>query len=208
MNQDNEGSIPTRASLLGRLGNWEDQQSWEEFRGLYSALIRRTARRSGLTESEAEDIEQETLLRVAKTIREFDPAGGSFKGWLLNQVRWRIGDHFRKRSVEETHRYHASRKGEEDRTATEDRVADPGDLNRIWEEEWQHTLLQRAVARVCRNANPRHAQILDLCVLRGKSPAEVAHALDISLMTVYLVKTRLGKALKREVDRLRQSGDF
>jgi uracil-DNA glycosylase family 4 len=36
----------------------------------------------------------------------------------------------------------------------------------------------------------------------------VARALDISLMTVYLVKTRLGRELKREVDRLREHGNF
>lgn len=208
MSQDNQESIPTRPSLLERLANWEDQQSWEEFCSLYSGLIRRTAVRAGLTESEAQDIEQETLVRVAKKIREFDPAGGNFKGWLLNQVRWRVGDHFRHRAAEEKHRHHTARPSEEPKTATEERVADPGDLNRIWEEEWHKTLLERAVARVCRRCNPRHAQILDLCVLRGKSASEVARALDISLMTVYLVKTRLGQELKREVDRLRQSGDL
>lgn len=196
-------SIATRPSLLGRLANWDDQQSWEEFRALYSGLIHRTAMRAGLTESEAQDIEQETLVRVAKNIREFDPAGGNFKGWLLNQVRWRIGDHFRRRAAEEKHRHHVIRQ-EEDHTATEERVAAPEDLQRIWEEEWHKTLLEQAVARVCRRANPKHAQILDLCVLRGQSVAEVARALDVSLMTVYLVKTRLGQELKREVDRLRK----
>jgi RNA polymerase sigma factor (sigma-70 family) len=208
MSHADRESIPTRPSLLGRLANWDDQQSWEEFRALYSGLIRRTAMRSGLTEVEAQDIEQETLLRVAKNIRDFDPAGGNFKGWLLNQVCWRIGDHFRGRAVEEQHRHHSQRPGEENQTATVERVADPADLGKVWEEEWQKTLLERAVARVCRRANPKHAQILDLCLLRGQSVSQVARALEISLMTVYLVKTRLGRDLKREVDRLRQSGNF
>jgi RNA polymerase sigma factor (sigma-70 family) len=208
MSDADRESISTRPSLLERIGNWDDQQSWEEFRALYSGLIRRTARRAGLTDAEAQDIEQETLMRVARNIREFDPAGGNFKGWLLNQVRWRVGDHFRHRAAEEKHRHHASRERDEEQTATEERIPDPRDLNRIWEEEWHRTLLEQAVARVCRRCNPRHAQILDLCVLRGKSAAEVARALDTSLMTVYLVKTRLGQELKREVDRLRQSGNL
>ena len=87
-------------------------------------------------------------------------------------------------------------------------MADPADLSRVWEEEWQKTLLERAVARVCGRANPKHAQILDLCLLRGLSASQVARALEVSLMTVYLVKTRLGRELKREVDRLRQSDNL
>lgn len=208
MKRSETGSIPTRASLLERLGNWEDEQSWEEFRNLYSGLIRRTARRAGLTEAEAQDIEQETLVRVAKNIRGFDPAGGNFKGWLLTQVRWRVATHFRDQAPQEKLRHHSSREGQDDRTATEERVPDPGNLNQIWEEEWHKTLLERAVAQLCRRCNPKHAQILDLCVLQGKSASEVARALEISVMTVYLVRTRLGRQLKREVDRLRRAGNL
>ncbi|HEY5913063.1 MAG TPA: sigma-70 family RNA polymerase sigma factor [Verrucomicrobiae bacterium] len=198
-------SIPTRPSLLGRLADWEDQQSWEEFCRVYSRLIRRTAMRAGLSETEAQDVEQETLLQVARNIRKFQPAGGSFKGWLLNQVRWRVGDHFRHRAAEEKYRQHAHRCEEENPTPTEERIAVPPGVDGLWEEEWEKTLIEQAVGRVCRRANPKHAQILDLCVLRGQSVSEVARALDVSLMTVYLVKTRLGQELKREVDRLRQT---
>jgi RNA polymerase sigma factor (sigma-70 family) len=201
-------SVPTRPSLLGRLANWDDQRSWDEFRALYAGLIRRAAMRAGLSETEAQDVEQETLLRVARTIAQFDPAAGSFKGWLLNQVRWRIADHFRHRANEEKHRHHAHLPGDADRTGTIEGLADPRNLDAVWDEEWHRTLLERAVANVCRRANPKHAQILDLCLLRGQSAAQTARALDVSLMTVYLVKTRLGQELKREVDRLRQSGNF
>jgi hypothetical protein len=81
-----DDSLATRASLLGRLKNWEDAKSWEEFTQTYSRLIRAVAIKAGLTESEAKDVEQETLLCVAKTIHEFEsnPARGTFKSWLLN----------------------------------------------------------------------------------------------------------------------------
>src|SRR6267142_366377 len=92
-------SLVTRASLLGRLKNWEDAKSWEEFAQTYSRLIRAVAFKAGLTESEAKDVEQETLLCVAKTIHEFEsnPARGTFKSWLLILTRWRIADQFRRR---------------------------------------------------------------------------------------------------------------
>src|SRR4051812_6316536 len=80
-----DDSIATRASLLGRLKNWEDEQSWQEFADTYSRLIIGVAVQAGLTEAEAKDVEQETLLRVAQTIHEFEskPERGSFKSWLL-----------------------------------------------------------------------------------------------------------------------------
>ena len=34
-----ETFIPTRSSLLKRLKNWEDQESWQEFFNLYGKLI-------------------------------------------------------------------------------------------------------------------------------------------------------------------------
>ena len=42
---------------------------------------------------------QETVITVAKNIDKlkYDPAIGSFKGWLLQITRWRIADQFRKR---------------------------------------------------------------------------------------------------------------
>src|SRR5436305_1768565 len=95
-----EDSIATRASLLGRLKNWEDQESWEEFAETYSRLIVGVAIQAGLSEAEAKDVEQETLLRVAQTIHDFEssPERGSFKSWLLTLTRWRIADEFRKRA--------------------------------------------------------------------------------------------------------------
>ena len=63
-----EDTLATRASLLGRLKNWEDSHSWEEFTQMYSRLIRAVAIKAGLTETEAKDVEQETLLSVAKKI--------------------------------------------------------------------------------------------------------------------------------------------
>src|SRR5262245_24053529 len=95
-----DDSLATRPSLLGRLKTWDDAKRCEEFTQTCSPLIRAVALKAGLTESEAKDVEQETLLCVAKTIHEFEsnPARGTFKSWLLNLTRWRIADQFRRRS--------------------------------------------------------------------------------------------------------------
>src|SRR2546426_12491692 len=92
MHEDADPLIPTRATLLQRLKDWQDQPSWQEFFDTYWRLIYGVARKAGLTESEAEDVVQETMFSVAKHMPSFkyDPAIGSFKGWLLTLTRWRI----------------------------------------------------------------------------------------------------------------------
>src|SRR5438034_856577 len=85
---------PTRKSLLVRLKNWDDEQSWDEFCKIYERLIHDTARKAGLRNVEAQEVVQETLLSIAKKIAGFnyDPEIGSFKSWLLQITRRRIVD--------------------------------------------------------------------------------------------------------------------
>src|SRR5260221_2934833 len=89
MSDESDEFLPTRVSLLGRLKDWGDQQSWQEFFDIYHRLIQSVALKAGLTQSEAQDVVQETILTVAKKIGDFrsDPAKGSFKGWLIVVTR-------------------------------------------------------------------------------------------------------------------------
>src|SRR5437660_1419941 len=99
MSPGGEEFLRTRATLLERLKDWSDQSSWQEFFDLYSRLIYGVARKAGLTDAEAQDVLQETMIAAAKHLPKFqyDPVQGSFKNWLLRMTRWRIADQFRKR---------------------------------------------------------------------------------------------------------------
>src|SRR2546426_3139581 len=98
MNDDDE-IIPTRQSLLSRLKDWSDQESWKVFFDTYWKLIYASAIRAGLTEAEAQDVVQETVIGVCRNIPklEYNPAKGSFKKWLMRQTQWRVMDQLRKR---------------------------------------------------------------------------------------------------------------
>jgi len=138
------GLAATRRSLVDRLANWDDQKRWQEFFDTYWKLIYSTARKSGLTDAEAQEVVQETVITVAKKIDKlkYDPAIGSFKGWLLQITRWRIVDQFRKREPGGAKRPHVA----DDRlTATIERVPDAHvvDLDAVWEAEWKDNLCAR-----------------------------------------------------------------
>ena len=203
-------SVPTRASLLERLKNLDDQASWDEFNQIYHDLIFSVARRAGLSEMEAAEVVQDTLISVAKKMPGFtyDPSKDSFKGWLLTVARWRIRDQFGKRTgqPENKSRPPAQNEQQDTRTATIDRVPDPGgsDLAKIWEEEWHTQVLQAALARIKRQVHPQHYQIYHLHVILGQSVREVSRALGVNVAQIYLAKHRVGSLVKKETRRLAQ----
>ncbi|MGI8437557.1 MAG: sigma-70 family RNA polymerase sigma factor, partial [Chthoniobacterales bacterium] len=167
----------------------------------YWRLIHNAARKAGLTEAEAQEVVQETLITVAKKIDQlkYDPAIGSFKGWLLNITRWRIADQFRKRKPDQARKF--SRDDGEARTATIERVADPAglELDQIWDEEWRKNRMQAAVARVKRQVDPKQYQIFDCYVFKEWPAQKVASELRVSVARVYLAKHRLAALLKKEL---------
>ena len=197
-----DDTLATRASLLGRLKNWDDAKSWEDLTQTYSRLIRAVAIKAGLTESEAKDVEQETLLCVAKTIHEFEsnPARGSFKSWLLNLTRWRITDQFRRRgpATVSAPRSDATATG----TSTVERVPGTDNLDAEWEMEWKRNIVETALARVGRKVKPKHLQVFDLYSMRHWPAGKVARELGVTRVQVYLVNHRLTKLMKREVEYL------
>lgn len=201
---DPQDSIPTRASLLGRLKDWDDDGSWQEFFDTYWRLIYAMALKSGLNEQEAQDVVQETVVSVAKKIHEFksDPNRGRFKGWLLKLTRWRIIDQFRKRKPDQKFAGTVSNEGT--RTATIHRVPDPEslDMDSMWEREWQRSLAEAALEIVKRRVKPKSYQIYDFHIIRGWTAPKVAKHLGVSMMNVYITAHRISKQLKQEVARL------
>jgi RNA polymerase sigma-70 factor (ECF subfamily) len=192
--------LATRRSLVERLGNWEDRQRWQQFFDSYWRLIHGTARKAGLTEAEAQEVVQETLITVAKKIDKlkYDPALGSFKGWLLHITRWRIVDQFRKRRPDDAP---SRTTREEARTSTIDRIADPAgvELDAVWDEEWRKNILKAALTRVKRKVDARQYQIFDCYVFKQWPAQKVASELRVSVAQVYLVKHRLAALLKKEI---------
>ena len=77
-------SPETRASLLIRLKDREDQAAWSEFVEIYQPVIRRLALRKGMQTADAEDVTQRVLLSVSRAIPrwEIDPQRGRFRTWL------------------------------------------------------------------------------------------------------------------------------
>jgi len=84
---------PTQPSLLLRIRDASDEESWRTFVSIYAPLIYRSCRRRGLQDADAADVGQEVLVQVARSIRDFEyqPGRGRFRDWLGAVVRNMVG---------------------------------------------------------------------------------------------------------------------
>jgi len=196
--------IPTRRSLLIRLKDLDDQDSWQEFYDAYARLIYSVAIKAGLSDVEAQEALQETIIGIARNIGEFeyDRKRGTFKSWLLHTARWKINDQLRRR------RQGASRsqrgRDQTARTATIERIPDPAGsaLESIWEEEWEKQILDAAIERVKAQVKAKQYQIFDLYAIKRWPVQKVVRTLGVSISQVYLAKYRVTRLIKREIKAL------
>jgi RNA polymerase sigma factor (sigma-70 family) len=191
----------TRRSLLARLKDWDDSEGWREFFDRYGKLIYGFAIKAGLSNAEAQDVVQETLLAVAKQMPGFhyDPAKGSFRRWLFNQARWRIADEFRRR-----------RRANWVQAVSDDASTGTGEMERVpdaseeklaaaWEAEWRENQLARALERAKAKVSERQFQMFQLFAVQGWSMAEIIRTLKVNRAQVYMAKMRVSRLLKAEM---------
>lgn len=197
-----DGLIPTRQSLLSRLKDYEDNESWRDFFHTYWKLIYSMAIRSGLSETEAQEVVQETIIAVSKQMPDFkyDKTKGSFKSWLLQLTRWKIQDQLRRRQRDE--QFVGPSSHEASSNGDVENVPDPASVDPTWEDEWQKNLVEAALQRLKTQAKPKQFQIFDLYVLKQWPIAKVTAALGVNFGQVYVAKHRLTAMLKKEIKAL------
>jgi RNA polymerase sigma factor (sigma-70 family) len=189
-------SLQTRHSLLSRLKLGGEQSEWREFFDRYWRLIYGFARKTGMKDEDAQDIVQEVMLSITKSLPDYRrQQGGSFKGWLMTIVRRRIADHWRSRLPKEQCTVPLA----EQPSAL---GADDAALERIWQEEWEGRLFETAAQRVQQRVGARNYLIFDMLVRQNTPLRDVCRSLGVNAAQVYLAKHRVGKLMKQEVAQL------
>jgi RNA polymerase sigma-70 factor (ECF subfamily) len=188
----------THVSLLGRLRRDPTNQSaWGEFVEHYGGKIYAWCRRWELQEADAQDVTQNVLLRLARKMRDFsyDPSR-SFRAWLKTLTHHAWSDF-----LEERRR---AGLGSGDRGMAEvlHNVQARADLARQLEEEFDHELLEEALARVRLRVAPQTWEAFRLTALEGLSGAEAAARIPMQVAQVFIAKRRVQHMLKGEIERL------
>ena len=198
--------IPTRLSLLSRLKRWDDQESWRDFFDTYWKFLYSIALKAGLSDDDARDLVQETVVAVAKGLREgrFKAAeGSSFKAWLKLIVQRRVASHLRRPRLP----FAEAAPGDDTaRTPLVERIPAPvaSAVDEVWDEEWAKNLANAAIERVKQRVGAKQFQMFDLYVLKEWPVREVVKTLHANIAQVYLAKHRVTSLIKQETEKLRK----
>lgn len=184
-----------------------DEAAWHEFYQFYQKFIYSLAIRASLTEQEAADIVQETMVSVHRYIAQFkvDPDRATFRTWLRKIVSSRIAD--KKRKLQRDPLAHVQiSNGDQNsnRTATIDRVPDEteGGIEQLFDRQLQQSALDEAQQRVRGKAKMEHYQVYDLYEIEQMSARDVAKTLGIGEALVRLRAFRVKMAVAREAKRI------
>jgi RNA polymerase sigma-70 factor (ECF subfamily) len=185
--------LPTRESLLSRLKETSADESWREFFETYWKLIYSNARRAGLTNNEAQDVVQETMIALNTHIHSFrvNSELGSFKTWLWHITRSKIVDQLRHRRKDEVIEEALRREVEEK-------------VQVSWDNEWQLNVAEEALRRVQNQANPRMVQAFATYVIQGKPMAETTKLLEMNAAAVYVACMRMKRLIKKEAEKIQK----
>jgi RNA polymerase sigma-70 factor (ECF subfamily) len=184
----------TSLSLLDRLRRApSDSADWYRLQELYLPLIRRWL--AGISPlREADDLAQEVLVVLLRELPVFERRRqGSFRAWLrqvtVNRVRaWCKG----------RGRQPLAGLGEESERLLAQLADSSSDLARQWDRDHDRHVLQRLLALVQPDFEPRTWQAFTRFALDGLPAAEVAWELGLSEGAVVQARFRILKRLREE----------
>jgi RNA polymerase sigma-70 factor (ECF subfamily) len=150
-----------------------------------------------LQESDAEDVTQNVLLKLAERLRtfEYDPKF-RFRCYLKTLTRTACHDYVaaKKKSV--------AGSGDSEVVKILEQVEAQDDLATRLEAAFDQELLQLAALAVKKRVDDNTWEAFRLMAQEGKSGAEVAEALHMQVGTVFKAKSKVQKMLREEIEKL------
>lgn len=191
---DNDpGEWVTTSAVLRRLADFDDTAAWNAFADRFRAPIERFAKGRGLSESDAEDVAQETLMDFARAFRDagYDRGKGRLSSWLFG-IAWRRIDHARRKA--ERRDAHEAGGFESQQHAG---VEGPPAQSAEWQELWERSILEHCLRQVRKEFEPATFRAFEMLVLEH-------HAIEAAEAELAMTKNALAIAKHRVSTRLRE----
>ncbi|MEW4491088.1 sigma-70 family RNA polymerase sigma factor [Thalassoglobus sp. JC818] len=192
----------TSPTLLRRLSRRErDESAWREFVNRYGVRIRAWCLKRRLNPTDADDVTQDVLLRLAKYIEKFDyDTDQSFRGWLRRITENSVRDFVKsQRKLNEI-------------VGTGillrlDEIRSPQSLVERLEEVFDLELLEEAKSRVSSRVNSQRWLAWQLTAQDGVPANEVATRLGMPIATVYSSRFQIQEYVRQEIEFLEGVSD-
>ena len=190
----------TRVTLIQRVQNQQDEQSWEEFVRVYRRYIYAIIRSMNISEHDTEDILQQVLINLWNSLPKMDYEKiNRFRSWLSTVTKNCVTDFIRKRTREANRLEKASK----DDTLTYLKAIRLPEIENIAEREWEIHLTNMALENIEPLFSGKAVDAFRL-TLQGKSVEEIARELDLKENSVYRLKNRVKERLILEIRHLRE----
>ncbi len=193
-----DDSQVTRPSLLVRIRDPQDAEAWSQFVKVYSPLVYRYARRRGLQDADAADLTQDVLRTVTRSIKrfEYDPARGTFRGWLMSVTRTRLCDFLARRQ--------ASGSGDTKVVQLLQQLPAPQDEEERWEREYRKCVFEWAAGQIRGEFQDSTWDAFWQTSVEGRETKEVSRSLGITVGAVYIARSRVLARLKKQIAKAEQ----
>jgi RNA polymerase sigma-70 factor (ECF subfamily) len=196
----------TRSSFLKALATQgPDAGVWNDLDRRYGDWIFGWCRRWGASESDAEDLTQETLVRVYRHIQNYQHNGPcSFRAWIRTVARttWLMLLRHRSRRPPLVPLQSRFSRSPDDDGVPDDIIQMHDEFSQEAERLEQRELLDVAFNRVRSRTSDSMWRAFELLTLADFSAEDVAEMLGVSRATVYLWNTRVRQKLAEEISTL------
>jgi len=170
-----------------------NQDAWNQFVKLYTPLLFFWAKKSERSELDAADLVQEVFCVLVVKLPEFEyQPSKSFRAWLRTVMLNIRRNQHRRRTLPTANR---------DKESPDD-LAGPNDLLDLEEAEYRQHLVARAAELMRSQFELLTWQACWKVTVEGRSAAEVAAELGLSVNAVYLAKSRVVARLRQELEGL------
>ncbi len=186
------------SSLLQRV-KIQDPRAWERLAELYGPVVYRWCRKSWLNAEDAVDVVQEVFRSLVSHVGDFrrERPGDSFAAWLRTITRNKVRDLFRQRQGQ------ARGQGGTEAQQRLLQVPEAAELAGEDPDDGSGSILtHRSLELVRAEFEDRTWQAFWQAAVDGRSPADVAADLGISVQSVYQAKYRVLKRIRQEMSGL------
>jgi RNA polymerase sigma factor (sigma-70 family) len=182
----------TDGELIEAVKDWRDNESWRVFHDRYADLITRHAMRCGLGGAEAQEVLQDTMIKLSRALPsfEYDRSVCRFRTWLNQIINQRIVDFYRRKARFSQREISLQNMGIE---LPDNR---PIGVDPVAQAETERAMLEACLARVRDEVSPEHWQLFESYALRGLKADEVSALFHVSVSKVRTTRMRLVRKLQ------------
>ena len=186
----------TRFTLIQKMKNNPDENSWDEFDQTYRPYIIGIVRKLNFDYHENEDMTQMIMVKLWKGLQNFDyrPGECRFRSWVAIVARNAVTQNL------SLNRNKMLKKMDGDLEV--DGVSAP-EIEEVAFEEWKEFILQKAMEYTQQQFKEQVFEVF-LKFTEGMKAEEVAVATGVAPGSVYVYKKRVEAVLKKEILRLNE----